>query len=415
LKRYWPTSKSRSEEQTPPRVKGKSWHLPFSFSITREGWIFILSVFVLLAAALNSGNNLLFLALSTLLSIILTSGIFARNSLRSVAVSLQVPESVFEGERVPVKVSLRNQKRLVPALSITVEDESSVYGRSVISRTVAFLSGRGARAAGARDPGSSVLRHPAYFPWIPPRSVRSELVSQFFPRRGLYRLEGFRISTRFPFGFFVRGERVPADGKVWVYPSVHEISSELHLLPFLPGRLESPRAGHGESLFAIRKHREGESVRLVDWKSTAKTGELMAREFARDEENTFCLLLDTIVAEGETERFEKAVSLTASLAGHFAGEGAEFEFLTPRERIPRGIGAAHLDRVFRALALVECETVSVRTSSDLREELSRILQPRQLQTVLSGKIFKIIITSKPRGSFPSAIWRSSHVIYFDQL
>jgi uncharacterized protein (DUF58 family) len=245
--------------------------------------------------------------------------------------------------------------------------------------------------------------------------VRSELVSQFFPRRGLYRLEGFRISTRFPFGFFVRGERVPADGQVWVYPSVHEISSELHLLPFLPGRLESPRAGHGESLFAIRKHREGESVRLVDWKSTAKTGVLMAREFARDEENTFCLLLDTIVAEGETERFEKAVSLTASLAGHFAGEGAEFEFLTPRERIPRGIGAAHLDRVFRALALVECETVSVRTSSDLREELSRILQPRQLQTVLSGKIFKIIITSKPRGSFPSAIWRSSHVIYFDEL
>jgi hypothetical protein len=57
----------------------------------------------------------------------------------------------------------------------------------------------------------------------------------------------------------------------------------------------------------------------------------------------------------------------------------------------------------------------VRTSPDLREELREILQPRQLRTVLSGKIFKIIITSKPRGSFTSSIWRSSHVIYFDEL
>ena len=415
MKRYWPTSKSRSEKETSRWGHGRRWGLPFSFRITPEGWIFILSVFLLVAAAIATGNNLLFLTLATLLSVILTSGIFARNSLRSVVVSLQVPQSVFEGERVPVKVSLRNQKRLVPALSIAVEDASLANGRSLISRIVASVSGPGAWDAGERDPNRTVLRHPAYFPWIPPRSVRSELVTQFFPRRGLYSLEGFRISTRFPFGFFERGERVPADGQVWVYPAVHDISSEFHLLPFLPGRLESRRAGHGESLFAIRKHQEGESARLVDWKSTAKTGELMAREFARDEENAFCLLLDTIVGENEIEGFEKAVSLTASLAVHFAGEGAEFEFLTPRERISRGVGAAHLDQVLRALALVQFESISTPASIDLREQLCETLQPRQLQAVLSGKIFKIIITSRPRGSFPSTIWRSSHVIYFDEL
>ena len=369
-------------------------------------------MFLLLTTAITTGNNLLFLILSTLLSVILTSGIFARNSLRSVTVSLKVPDSVFEGERVPVKVSLRNQKRLLPALSIAVEDESSADGRSLISRIAAFASGPGGRPA---CPDNSVLRLPAYFPWIPPKSVRSELITQFFPRRGLYRLEGFRVSTRFPFGFFERGERVPADGHVWVYPSVHDISSEFHLLPFLPGRFESRRSGHGESLFAIRKHQEGESARLVDWKSTAKTGELMAREFARDEENTFCLVLDTIVEEQGAGRFEKAVSLTASLAVHFAAEGAEFEFLTPREQIPRGIGAAHLDRILRTLAVVRCQPVSAGTSIDLRQELAEILHPRQLQAVLSGKIFKIIITSKPRGSFPASIWRSSHVIYFAEL
>jgi hypothetical protein len=38
-----------------------------------------------------------------------------------------------------------------------------------------------------------------------------------------------------------------------------------------------------------------------------------------------------------------------------------------------------------------------------------------LQHIFSDKVFKIIISSKPRGSFPSAMWRSSHVVFFDEL
>jgi uncharacterized protein (DUF58 family) len=183
--------------------------------------------------------------------------------------------------------------------------------------------------------------------------------------------------------------------------------------------MEGSRVGHGESLYAIRAYREGESARHVDWKATAKTGSLMAREFARDEENNFCLLLDTRLERGAAERaigqFERAVSLAASLARHFAEEGAEFELLTPRTRIPRGIGSAHLARVLRALAIVRHETAEDDAPHDLRTELAGVLEPRELQDVLSDKLFKIIITSKPRGSVADAAWRSSHVIYFDEL
>jgi len=35
--------------------------------------------------------------------------------------------------------------------------------------------------------------------------------------------------------------------------------------------------------------------------------------------------------------------------------------------------------------------------------------------MFSDKVYKIVITSKPRGSFPSAVWRSSHVVFFDEL
>ena len=69
------------------------------------------------------------------------------------------------------------------------------------------------------------------------------------------------MSSRFPFGFFERGEtsacRRPGLG----------LSLRFTMCPrnftccrFCPGRLESRRAGHGESLFAIRKHQDGESA-----------------------------------------------------------------------------------------------------------------------------------------------------------
>jgi uncharacterized protein (DUF58 family) len=400
------------------RVAASSRRMPFSFSVTREGWVYIAAIFLLSLAAINTGNNLLFMILAAFLSAIVTSGIVARNSLRSIAVSLQVPENVFVGEPVSIKVSLRNQKRFLPCFSILVEgiDPPRPSG-TVRFRGLAFWKASRKRSKG---PDSiSVLHNPAYFPIVRPQETRSELVIQSFPRRGTYILEGFRISTRYPFGFFRRGERVRAEGKVLVYPSTHEVSSYFHLLPFLPGRLEGPHIGQGESLYSIRDYREGESARVVDWKATAKTGVLMAREYAREEESKFCLILDTIIHQtapsDHLDRFEKAVSLAASLALHFCEEGSELELLTPYEYVPRGIGLDHLYRLLRSLAVVNCEVGGTGGPADFRLELSGVLTSQELSQVLSDKIFKIIITSKPKGCFPAAIWRSSHVVFFDEL
>ncbi len=412
MRTFWKTSRFPSDGSVEP---GR-WHLPFSFSVTPAGWCYILGVLLLLPAALHTGNNLLILVLAILLSAVLTSGIFARSSLRSVLVTLQIPENVFEGEQVSVRVSVRNQKRLFPTLSITVEDLATERSGTFMKRLLRFRNAT-ASLEPVEIPDRSVLRHPAYFPWVPPRSVRSEVVSQRYPHRGLYRLEGFRILTRYPFGLFVRGERVSAEGRVWVYPSIHEVSSYFHLLPFPPGHMESARVGQGESLFAIRQYRDGESARLVDWKATAKTGRLMSREFARDEEDTFCLILDTNVGPDDTAAadFEKAVSLAASLAWHFAKEGAEYEFVSPRQWIPAGIGTEHLYEVLRALAVIGFERDTSRMPPDLSTQLACVLEPTELERLLSDKVLKIVVTSRPRHSFPAAAWQSTHVLCFQDL
>jgi uncharacterized protein (DUF58 family) len=393
------------------------WRLPFSFGITGAGGIYILFVFLIAIAAVNTGNNLLYLILAIMLSATIASGVVARLSLRSISVSLQLPQNVFEREKVSIKISLKNRKRLFTAFSIHVEDLSLIRARrrnGLLGRLIPWNS--------TAPPGTAadapVLHQTAYFPAVSPGESRSELLSQCFPRRGRYYLEGLRLSTRFPFGFFRRGERVAVGGEVLVYPSVREVSSDFHLLPFQPGKLEGKRIGQGESLYSIRAYREGESARLIHWKATAKTGKLMAREYARDEESEFCLILDTAIHDRKSdsfEKFEKAVSLAASLVAHFVREGAEFEYLTPQEYVPRGTGVDHLYRILRSLAVVACKPANAEDGADLRRQLSGCLDRDHLSRIVSEKVFKIILTSRPRGTLPAPIWHSSHVIYFSEL
>lgn len=400
------------------RIDFASWRLPFTFSVTRQGGGFILVVFLLSLAAVNTGNNLLFLLLAVMLSAIVSSGITARRSLRGVTVSLEIPENVFAGERVPVQVSLHNRKRWFPAFSILVEDiQAGPRGGKPRRFRPPFRSRPGLRDAADCD--RAVLRHPAYFPIVRARDARSELVTQHFPYRGRYSVRGFRLSTRFPFGFFSRGERVAAEGEILVFPRPGQVSAQVHLLPFLPGTSEGTRIGQGESLYAIRDYVAGDPARHVDWKATARTGSLMTREFARQEEMKLCVILDARrhAAGGEDtpERFERAVSHAAGLFRHFAQQGAELELLTQRFHVPRGSGFEHMNRIMRALAVVELEDYEPGAPSELTHEYAGAADAGRLEEIFSEKVFKILITSRPRGGFPSLVWRSSHVIYFDEL
>lgn len=417
--KYFRASKSRSNPESGRRTRFFRRILPFSIRITREGLIYLTGVLVLFIASINTENNLLFLVLAALLSMIAVSGIISRNALKQVSLSLQVPENVFVGERVSIKVSMTNLKRIFPTFSIRVEDPELGRRPSLLFLLRNLLK---LHPATSQDESSdqAMLRQAAYFPILRPGETRSELTVQCFPRRGLYKLEGFWISTRFPFGFFQRGERIGANGEVLVYPQVQEISAFFHLLPFLPGRLNGLHVGPGEDLFSIRKYQETESSRIIDWKATAKTGELMAREYALDEESKFCLILDTRIfgqtQAGYENKFERAVTLAASIAAHFLRGGAGIEFMTAHEYVPRGIGSNHLFRILRILAVVQYELVP-RSSSELwaSADFSGAAERQEVEQILSDKVFKIILTSRPKRSFPSAVWRSSHVVFFDEL
>lgn len=371
--------------------------LDFPFEPTGGGGVFLVIIIVVGFAAWNTGNNLLFLVFSLLCSTLFVGWVAARASLRELTVSARFPDHIFAGEAAPVIVTLRNTKRVLPSFSILVE----------------------ARGPGG-DPveGKSHRRRRyrkrllAYFSYVPHHAAAEQRVEQLFPMRGHVLIDGFELSTRFPFGFFRRRRRLRArDVDIIVYPKPDVISDELHLLPMYAGRIPSLRRGAGHDLFSMRDYQPLDDLRHIDWKATARSRRLTVREFTSEDERRITIVLDTRLGlESEEEmlpRFEKGVVQAASLLKHFIDERAEVRLVLGEDVGAFGSGTEHLYRCLRRLALV--------TPFKVGDEAQSPWVNDNLLTSVNRKLvehdYAILLTAASPGSIPADVWRTSHVIY----
>jgi len=387
--------------------------MPVTFRFTKAGGLFIGIVFIIAMAAMNTGNNLLFLVLAVFLAAIIASGILSQANLKELSVALQMPDIAYAGSAVLLRVTLKNKKRFLPSFSLTVEG-FRVGSRSRWWRRVSnLLRAEGRLSKRRKLPSDLILSDQVYFPNIPShRSVSLSAVCRF-PKRGRYLLDGFIVSTRFPFGFFKKGRRFQASGELVVYPRPCDIGSFFHLLPFAEGHRENLFKGSGENLYSHRNYQIGDGVRHVDWKASAKLGTMMLKQHTRDDDRKVMIFLDNRIclpySEDLSGRFEQAVELAAGLASHFIQEGAEVEFAVPEDIVPLHSGQEHLHRILEILALIEpvwdgvAEVFAWKTSSP---------EESGARNLAADSCYRILITARPRGTIPSSVWRNSRVEYF---
>ena len=173
----------------------------------------------------------------------------------------------------------------------------------------------------------------AYFTYVPHRAAAEQRVEQLFPERGHVFINGFELSTRFPFGFVRRRRRLKARNvDIVVYPKPEPIGDELHLLPMYAGRMASMRRGAGHDLFSLRDYQAQDDLRHIDWKATARARRLTVREFTSEDERRITIILDTRpVPDSEVgsfhDRFERGVIRVASHLKHFIDEGTEVRLI----------------------------------------------------------------------------------------
>ncbi len=305
------------------------------FRITAGGWVFLLLVILLSLAAVNTGNNLLYMLLAFLVAAIAVSGSVSRMMLRKTSVILDLPDGVYAGEKIDGRIGVTNAKRIAYTYSLGTVCR-------LVNDTVAEAALPG-YAEGGRvslrkldSAGIPVTTIRAFSPVVPAGGTEFTPISFRIAERGRYRLVDSELVTTFPFGFFRKSRLLQGKGEILVYPCPAEADE---VEKTVEARWEDKtvhRKGHGSEMFALRDYNPGEDIRLIHWKVTARTGHLTIRDFATDGRERARVLLDQVLPPGEpvlSPRFERALSILTGfiLDVHEAGGAVEVLFSHPDE------------------------------------------------------------------------------------
>src|SRR3989475_4903550 len=110
-------------------------------------------------------------------------------------------------------------------------------------------------------------------------------------RRGPVGASGWTVGTSDPLGFF-RGQRSCPDSEVaLVLPTFMSLAGRRQARE-LEASAAVPRSGSGNELFGIREYRPGDSLRRIHWRSSARHGELVVREYEPPGLQTLAIYLD---------------------------------------------------------------------------------------------------------------------------
>ncbi|NUP09184.1 MAG: DUF58 domain-containing protein [Polyangiaceae bacterium] len=297
--------------------------------LTREGKYYLGITLGVGFAAINTGNNLLYLLLGMLLSLILVSAVMSELSLRKLSVTRRLPLRAQVGRAHLVEIEVFNHKGKVPSYAIEVED---------------------LRAGQPADKRCFFLK-------ISPTSAQVAAYRRTPARRGRDHHTGFRIATRFPFGLFEKSREVRAPGDLIIYPAVDAVQ--------LPVDLGS-KSGHsgriigrggGDDIYTVRPMRDGDDPRDIYWRKSAGMPQMILRERVREARPDVELVLDVVrpsqVSSEYVNGFERRVREVASRAvAHLKRGDTVVVRTTTNQRVSanRNTGA---DPVLRFLALVE--------------------------------------------------------------
>lgn len=292
-----------------------------------SGWATIIASFLIGAVAYNTGNNLVFLILSSTLALIIVSGLLSRFNLRKLPITLDCPRSSAAGK----------------APFATVAIDQKMYRWPVFGIGMTFEVIRSASTSRGGSRGKSILKDSIFFAQIAPREKAVKPMNLPPLKRGLYEVKLSSIRSAYPFGFFLKESRYHLGKELLIHPQIAQIDALSLPEIKLAGNQHIHAPGDGVDLISIRDYRPGDPLRRIHWKATAKTGRRLVRELARDQNPRVLLYLDHFASETDTdEDYEKALALTAGICSSLLNHNYAVGLQTPFGQIPAKAGMLHL-------------------------------------------------------------------------
>jgi len=289
---------------------------------TGVGTTYLVTTVVLAVAAVNTGNNALYIGVALMLGSLLLSGIASKGGLKHLRVDIGGIDEAWAGRPAHGTLRVRNDSRIW-----NVRDVILV---------------------------SDALAEPALVPVLPRRGVVIVEAQFLFPRRGLAHVSAIDAYTRYPFGFFFKKRRLRVTSEVIVYPPIlAEDGTREQFHPVVGEQSTANRPGPGTEVHSFRDYVRGDSLRHVHWKKSASLGRWIMKQPEAEAARSVHVVVDPYKPKGATdEELERMIAEAATFVFHAARRGFDVTLSLPRVTI-RAREQQSAAPIFRALALLE--------------------------------------------------------------
>lgn len=292
---------------------------------TWEGVIYAVVWIGLLLAGLYRQLNLILLVAGLAAGPIVASVVVSAAMLRRLRVSRRAPPYVFSGDNLAIDYTLENARRWSAALALFVEDDLAAFDKSSVGPGLAT-----SRSLADHVPGRERVRirwanvpiPRVFFARVPGRGRGRERWEGNAPSRGRYRFRTIEVATRSPFGLFERRVTIDAPQELIVYPMVGHLTRRWHLMhrqavDTRRGQRHD-RSAQQQEYHGLRDYRPGDSPRWIHWRTSARIGKPMIKEFEQQNEQDLSILLDpwlprSKVAPEQRDALELAIRFAATV------------------------------------------------------------------------------------------------------
>jgi uncharacterized protein (DUF58 family) len=269
---------------------------------TLEGYGYFAVWLILLGTGLYQQINLVLLIAGLAAGPLVGSFFVSASVLRGLTVARRSPPFVFSESPLAIEYTLENPHRWRDALAMSSVD---------------LLS--------PDEPGTtaaSELYPKVFFSRVPARERLRVSWRGTAPARGRYRFGTIELVTRAPFGLLERRATIEQPGSIIVYPAVGTLTRNWRRVfreatETRKGRRHD-RSSQQQEYHGLRDYRPGDSPRWIHWRTSARLGQPMVKEFEQQSDQDLAVLLDpwlprTKATPEQREAVERAIRFCATI------------------------------------------------------------------------------------------------------
>ena len=273
-----------------------------SISLTPEGWVYLVILAFVSFGSILRNVNLLVVLSGMMFAAFLLNWRLAVQCLKTIDADRTFPKRIFAQNVTRVVWRCSNRHLSHPAFSVNIEDRIDIDDPNlealVEKKTVGFFARLRQRMADSvnrlRRVGTHQVR--VNYRMVPAAADQSLVYQMWFQRRGQFIAGTGEIYSTFPFGLIEVRVGLDQSKPVFVSPAIGTLRPgwHTHANAALTGTDSSSRkrGSSDDQFFALRKWQSGDGRKQIHWRSTAKIGVPMVKQFDQPSDRDSAVVID---------------------------------------------------------------------------------------------------------------------------